>query len=177
MQWLQSLDWAHAGAIALVLAAALVGVVLTAITLPGTWLTVVAALGVKLWQPELFPWWVLIVAIGLALVGEAVEFGASAVGAAKGGASRRGALGAMIGSLAGAILGSPIFFPIGTILGAAIGAAVGAIIVERGSANKTWTDASKAGAGAAAGRLVATVAKTALAAGIALLVSIAVFFK
>jgi uncharacterized protein len=177
LDWLHGIDWAHTGAIAIILIAGLAGVVLTLITLPGTWVAIGVALIIKVWQPSLFPWWVVGVAVVLALVGEAVEFCASALGAARGGATRRGAVGAIVGSIAGAILGSPLLFPIGTIAGGVIGAAAGTIIMERGAADRTWKDATRAGTGAAAGRLVATVAKTGIACAIALLLAVSVFFK
>lgn len=176
-QWLTDADWPHAGAVVLMTIGALAGVVLTLLTLPGTWVALVTALGIKLWQPDLFDWWVLAVALVLALIGEAIEFGAGALGAAKAGASRRGALGAIVGSIVGAILGSPFFFPIGTILGGVAGAAAGTLVMERGTTQKSWGEASRAGAGAAAGRLVATLAKTGVAAVIALLLAVAVWFK
>lgn len=177
MDWVQSADWSHVAAIAIVVIAALLGVILTLLTLPGTWVLLSAALLVKLWQPELMPWWVLAAAVLLAVVGEAIEFFASAMGAARGGASRRGAIGAIVGSVVGAVVGSPFLFPIGTIAGGVVGAAAGTMIAERGTANKTWTQATRAGSGAAAGRLVATVAKTGIACVMALALGIAVFFK
>ncbi len=177
MDWVQSADWSHVAAIAIVVTAALLGIVLTLLTLPGTWVLLCAATLVKLWQPELMPWWVLAAAGLLAVVGEAIEFFASALGAAKGGASRRGAIGAIVGSVVGAVVGSPFLFPIGTIAGGVVGAAAGTMIAERGTANKTWSEATRAGSGAAAGRLVATVAKTGIACVMALALGIAVFFK
>ncbi|MFZ2875612.1 MAG: DUF456 domain-containing protein [Phycisphaerales bacterium] len=177
MDWLQSADWSHVAAIVVVIVAALLGVILTLLTLPGTWVLLCASLLVKLWQPGLMPWWVLVAAGLLAVVGEAIEFFASALGAAKGGASRRGAIGAVLGSVVGAVAGSPFLFPLGTIVGGVVGAAAGTMIAERGTANKTWAEASRAGGGAAAGRLVATVAKTGVACVMALTLGIAVFFK
>lgn len=172
---LAHVDWSFWLGGVMVLVASLAGIVITALTLPGTWLAVLAGLGLKLWQPGSMGWWVVIVAAALALLGEAIELGASALGAAKGGASRRGAIGAVVGSLAGAILGSPFLFPIGTIIGSVAGAGVGALIGERTHEHKNWSEVSRAATGAALGRLVATMAKTSLAAIIGIVLSIAAF--
>jgi uncharacterized protein YqgC (DUF456 family) len=97
------------------------------------------------------------------------------MGAAKGGGSKKGAIGAVVGSLIGAIVGSGILlFPLGTIAGSVVGAAIGTMIIEKGVENKTWADTTRAGKGAALGRLAATVGKTTLALIIALVLIIAV---
>ncbi|HEY2253938.1 MAG TPA: DUF456 family protein, partial [Planctomycetaceae bacterium] len=82
-------------------------------TLPGNWIivafTVLFALFVRGSEGTGLNWWCVGVVIGLAVLGEVVEFAAGAAGAAKSGGSRRGMLlsvvGAMGGSIAGAILG------------------------------------------------------------------------
>jgi uncharacterized protein len=162
-------SWEGAGATAVVALFAIIGIGLTLVTLPGTWLMIVAALLCQWWRPDMFSWWTLGVAIGLALLAEIIEFAASALGAAKAGGSKRGAIGATVGSLAGALLGSPFLFPIGTIAGGVMGAGAGALLAERGLKQKTWTESSKVAGGAAVGRLIATVTKTSLAAVIAVL--------
>ena len=169
MNW----TWQEITAASCVCLASLVGVGLTAITLPGTWVMLLFAVAAKAWQPQMFSWWTVGIAAGLALFGELVEFAASAAGAAKGGSSKKGALGAVAGALLGAVLGAPFLFPIGSIGGAAIGAGVGAILVERGISKRTWTQSAQAGAGAAAGRLFATLAKTIIAVCIASLLVVA----
>lgn len=163
---------------AIVLIGALFGVILTVLTLPGTWVAVLAALGCQIWQPGLFSWWTLGVAIGLAVLGEVLEIGASAMGAGRAGASKRGALGGVVGSILGAIVGSMVLlFPIGTIVGAVVGAGLGAAIVERGSAGKTWAQSAKVGTGAAAGRFAATVLKTGIAMAIAAILGVGAFVR
>ena len=82
------------------------GVIVTLLTLPGTWLAVLAALLVKWWQPELLGWWAIGIAAGLAVLGEAVEFGAGAVGSKRAGGSRSGAWGALGGGLIGSVMGT-----------------------------------------------------------------------
>ncbi|MFA6045356.1 MAG: DUF456 domain-containing protein [Phycisphaerales bacterium] len=177
MTWFSNIDWAHWGAATILTVVSLAGIVLTLLTLPGTWLIVLGALLIKLWQPGLLSWWVIGIAVGLAAFAELVEFGASALGAAKGGASKRGALGAVVGSVVGAIVGSLFpLFPISTIAGGVLGAGLGTFLVEKGVVARTWREAARSGGGAAAGRLVATLAKTAIACAIAILITVAGFF-
>src|SRR5882724_8420150 len=91
----------------IVILASVVGVGLTLLTLPGTWLAVLIAAAVALCRPELISWWTVGAAAALDVIAEVVELVASAAGAAKGGASRAGAIGAITGSLVGAIVGTP----------------------------------------------------------------------
>lgn len=163
----------HTLAAILVFLFALAGIALTVLGLPGTWLAVLAALLCKLWQPDLFSWWVVAAAGALALLAEIVEFSASAVGTAKAGGSKRGGIGSLVGGLAGAIVGAPFFFGLGAIPGAVLGAFAGALIAERVWAKRSWAEASRSGQGAAIGRFVATILKVAFAGAIALLLSLA----
>lgn len=156
-----------------VIVCAFLGVMLTLLTLPGTWFALAAAVGCKLWQDGLMPWWVIGVGMGLAALAEVVEIGASSLGSAKAGGSRRGGIGALVGGIVGALAGSPVIFPIGTVLGAVLGAGMGALLAERLWARRTWAQATKSGQGAAVGRFAAVVMKTALASVLALLLSIA----
>lgn len=162
---------------------ALLGIVLTAATLPGIWLMILAAVSCQAWlmlrqsPSQMFDWWTLGACMILGLLAEIVEIFASAVGAKKAGGTRRGAIGSVIGALAGALLGT-VMIPIpilGTIAGAALGAGAGAIIAERHNGQKTWREASTIGAGAAVGRLAATVAKVAFAGVVATILCIAAF--
>lgn len=154
----------------------LMGIGLTIFTLPGVWLAVAFAIGVKaLWQPQMFSYWVLGTAVGLAALGEIIEFFASMAGAAKAGASKPGRWGALVGAILGAIVGSLVLPLVGTVVGAVVGAGVGAMAAERGIANRSWTDAAKSGQGAVIGRFVATLAKIGIAIAVAGLLSVAAF--
>jgi uncharacterized protein YqgC (DUF456 family) len=146
---------------------------LTLLTLPGNWI-VVGLAAVFAW---LFPvaagrgisWGTVAVLAGVAVLGELIEFGAGAAGAAKKGASRRAValsiIGAAVGSIVGLAVGTPIpvfgWFVL-AVLGGAAGAFVGAYLGE------TWKGTSgdqriAVGQGAFVGRLWGTVGK--LAAG------------
>lgn len=162
-------------AASLVLLGSVLGVILTAATLPGTWLAIIVAMLCQWWEPRLFSWWTIGVAAALAAVGEAVDIGASAAGAAKTGGGRSAALGSVVGGIAGAIVGSLVFPIIGTIIGAIVGAGLGAGVAERGIRERSWRESAAVGAGAAAGRAVATVAKIGIAVAIAGILSVAAF--
>jgi uncharacterized protein YqgC (DUF456 family) len=171
-----------------------IGVLLTALTLPGIWVAIAAA-GVAQWWSlasrgaggagsaagtpavPMFSWWTLGVCVALGLLAELVELLASAMGARKMGGSRRGAVGSVAGALLGALLGT-FLIPVpvlGSVLGAAVGAGAGALLTERHLGEKTWAQSGRIGAGAAVGRLVASLAKVAFAALIALVLSVAAF--
>lgn len=144
-------------------------VALTVLGLPGTWLMALAALGVEAWRPELLSWEAIITAGVLALVAEAVELAAGAVGAKKAGGSRRAAVGAVAGGILGGIVGTfALPIPVvGTVLGAAVGSGVAAAVMELTKDGRTSADIRRVGVGAFVGRLVATVLKSAFAVMIA----------
>lgn len=155
------------------------GVLLTVVGLPGTWLMLLGALLVKgFWIDGMFGWWTLGVCGILAVAAEIAEGASAGVGAARSGASKRAAIGAIVGGLLGAIVGTPLIpVPIvGTIVGGAIGAGVGALAleltVEPGARRSTSYVA--VARGAAVGRLLATVVKGAFAIVIALVLTVAV---
>lgn len=153
------------------------GVLLTLLTLPGVWVLLAVALGVQLlWLPEIFSWWTFGACVVIAALGEVGETVATGVGAARGGASRAGVVGAIVGTLFGALFGTFIPVPIvGTLVGAALGAAAGATTAELAIKNRGWRESTKAGAGAAAGRLVALAIKGVVTFVVAVTLTIAAF--
>jgi hypothetical protein len=162
-------------AASLVVLGSLLGIVLTAATLPGTWIAVLIAMLCQWWNPGLFSWWTIGAAAAMALIGEAIDLLASAAGAARSGGGRSAALGSVIGGLGGAIIGSIVLPIVGTILGAVVGAGLGAGMAERGIRERSWRDSAAVGAGAAAGKAVATIAKLGIAVAIGLTLSVAAF--
>lgn len=150
------------------------GVVLTLATLPGIWIGIGVALLCWALQTEMFNPWVLGACVALGLLGEAIEFFASAVGSKRAGGSRSGALGSVIGGVLGAIVGTPLIpIPIiGTVIGAVAGAGLGAVVAERGIVKREWGESVKSGTGAAAGRLVSIAVKGSVAAVIAVAITI-----
>ena len=140
------------------------------IGLPGTWIMIALAFGIallqRLWAPAgsewLVPWWVFVVAIVIAIIGEVLEFMAGALGAKKGGASKQGMFGALIGGFAGTILGTFLIpIPIvGSLIGAILGCGVGAVIGElRVSPEVRIQDTLKPATGAVVGRILGALAK------------------
>ncbi|MCC6322771.1 MAG: DUF456 family protein [Phycisphaerales bacterium] len=165
----------------------LLGVALTLLTLPGIWFAILCAGLAQWWSmsggrwggggEQMFAWWVLGTCVGLGVCAELIELFASAAGAAKAGGTRRGAIGSVIGGLFGALAGT-FLIPIpvvGTLVGAAAGAGLGALLLERAGGQKTWKQSTVVGAGAAAGRLVATIIKAGFAGAIALILSLDAF--
>lgn len=139
--------------------------------LPGNWLIVCLALGGWLLVPESYRSYIShvpVIAIGLvAVVGEVLEFVASALGASRMGGSKRGTVLAIFGSIGGAVLGlfSGALIPvpiigslIASLLLGAGGAFVGAVAGERW-AGKDWEASLQIGNAAFWGRLLGTVGK------------------
>ncbi len=164
-------------------------VVLTLLSLPGGWIMILIAAVIEivetLYLPDgsnaTFALWTFAAVLGIALVGEILEFMAGAAGAKRGGASKRGIWGALIGGIVGAIAGTPLIpIPVvGSILGAAIGAAIGAIVGEMsitGLSVGSFRKSLKPATGAAAGRVAGTIAKLACTVMIWVVLSVAVFW-
>ncbi len=152
------------------------GVLLTALTLAGLWLPILCAIIWQVFFPETFSLWTLGGCTLICLGGEAVELLGAAHGAKRSGGGRAAAWGATIGSFLGAILGSLVFPIVGTILGAVVGAGVGALSAERGIAAKPWRQSLSSATGAAKGRALALVVKTAIAGVVGLWVLIDAVF-
>lgn len=114
----------------------------------------------------------------IAAGGEALEFFASAAGAAKKGGSRRAVVLAIVGTIAGSITGAVMGLPIpvigplaGALVGGAGGAFAGAYLGEmwkHGGGDKSFS----VGMGAAIGRLLGTMGK--LLVGAVMIVILAV---
>ncbi len=168
--------------IVLMVGATLGGLGLTLLTGPGVWLMLLVAGGIQWYSYSAtgagyFPLWLILTALGLALLGELLEFAASAVGAKTAGGSRASAIGAIIGAIVGALVGTAFVPPVGTVIGSIIGAGAGALALEIGWAkNASWRSAGKIALGAAAGRAVATVIKVTIAivVGVSLVIALLV---
>ncbi len=151
------------------------GLMLAAAGLPGIWIMGLAGVLVKLlWLPDLLSWGAIASVLAMAAIGELIDLLASAVGAKRAGASGRAMVGAILGGIVGSVFGT-VLIPIplvGTILGGALGAGAFAAGMEMTVAERRLGDAARTGTGAFLGRLVATVAKTALAAIAAVVLSL-----
>jgi uncharacterized protein YqgC (DUF456 family) len=179
-------SWAYYLFAALLVASSLVGWLTTLVTLPGNWIIVgLAALFAWLMPTAAgqgVSWKTVLVLIGLAVVGEIVEFGASAAGAAKHGASKRGVALSMVGAIVGSILGLTAGLPIpflgpfvGALVGGAAGAFFGAYIGESWK-GRPESERVAVGRGAFTGRIWGTVAKLAVGAVMLAILAWDVFF-
>jgi uncharacterized protein YqgC (DUF456 family) len=143
--------------------------VLNIFGIPGNWLVLLATALYAYLVPTDWAVDVGLLAIAimvcLALLGEAIELFASAVGVHQYGGTRRGAVLALVGALVGSVTGLfvgvpvPIVGPIlGAIFFAAVGATGGAILGEKWAGRKL-NDSCKVGIAAFFGRLVGTAGK------------------
>jgi uncharacterized protein YqgC (DUF456 family) len=159
---------------------------LNLVALPGNWILAGgAALFAWLVPGEAgqgVAWTTVAVLIGLAVLGEVIEFAAGAAGAAKQGASRRAIalsmVGAIVGSVAGIAIGAPgliIGSFIMALLGGAGGAFVGAYLGEAWK-GRTEFQRTEAGRGAFFGRIWGTVGKLAVGAIMLAIVAFDAFF-
>jgi len=158
----------------------------TALTLPGNWLIVLFTVLYAYFLPHgmepRISWTVVWVILGLAVLGEIVEFAAGAAGAAQQGGTRRGMVlavaGGILGSVAGAVIASPVpvIGPlIGALFGGAGGAFAGAWMGETGT-ERTSAERVAIGKGAFVGRLLGTAGKLVIGAIMLVLVTLDSFF-
>lgn len=136
----------------------LTGMALIPLGVPGLFLIALATLIVRLAAgPDVMPWWVVILLLVLAMLGELLEAMAGFAGARQAKGSIRSALGAMAGGFAGAILGAPFGLLIGSLAGALLGTFAGALLVEYARTREgafSWRVASHALKGRLAGSLI-----------------------
>jgi uncharacterized protein YqgC (DUF456 family) len=147
--------------IALFALLALVGLVLTPLGLPGLWVIVAGVLTYG-WLTEFRTVSVGIIAlvVGLAFLGELLEYWVGFRYTRIYGGSKSAGWGALLGGIAGAIVGMPV--PVlGSVIGAFAGSFVGAVAFEWLHSRRGPT-AVRAGWGALAGRAVSAAVKTAL---------------
>ena len=159
---------------------------LTLVTLPGNWIIVVFAARFAWLVPVAagrgISWNTVAVLLGLAVLGEVVEFAASAAGAAKQGASKRGVALSMIGAIVGSAIGLTVGTPIPilgpfvmALLGGAVGAFIGAYVGEAWK-GRAHGERLAVGRGVFAGRVWGTVGKLAVGAVMLVIVAWDAFF-
>lgn len=150
-----------------------VGLVLVPFGLPGLWVMVLGVIGYG-WLTGFLTVGAGIIAlvVGLAFIGEIVEWWLGFRFAIKYGGSRRAGWGALIGGIVGAIVGVPVPV-IGSVIGAFIGSFAGAALFEYTRERHAGV-AVRAGWGAMLGRAVAAGAKIALGLVIAVVAVVVV---
>lgn len=154
------------------------------IALPGNWVAVAILIAYAFLGPETgnasIGYIPVVAAFCFALLGEAFEFIAAALGAQKAGASRKATLLAMVGSMAGAIFGAIVGLPVpivGQVLAAilfgGLGATLGAMLGEW-SNGSSWRESLPIGHAAFWGRTIGTLGKVAAGAVIIVIAMISV---
>jgi uncharacterized protein len=151
----------------------LAGLVLVPFGLPGLWVMVLGVIGYG-WLTDFQTVGVgtIGVVVGLALVGEIVEWWLGFWFAERYGGSRRAGWGALVGGIVGAIVGVPVPL-LGSVIGAFVGSFAGAAVFEYTRARQAGV-AVRAGWGAVLGRAAAAALKVALGFVIAIMGLIAV---
>jgi len=156
--------------ISLVCLGCLVGVLLTAVRLPGTWLIVGgSALMGWLTNWKLIGVTLVLWIAGLAVLAEILEAVMSAMIARRAGGSHRAAWGALLGGFAGLIFLSFPLPVIGSVIGALLGCFFGAVIGEL-SVRGSLTHGTRVGVFATVGSALGTALKVAIAFVISILV-------
>lgn len=139
----------------------LASLVMVPLGLPGTLVQVAAAAVLTAASSgTLLGWGWVALFLGLALLGELVEFLSGQWGARRFGGSRSAAWGALLGGLAGAILGGIPVPIVGSVIASFIGTFAGAIVGEL-LHRRAMPDVA-VGVGALLGRAVGTATKLAL---------------
>jgi uncharacterized protein YqgC (DUF456 family) len=155
--------------ILLLVAGALVSLPLTAVGLPGTWAFIAGACLWKSFDPAAsVSWTALFVALGLALVAEALEWTLATRYAERYGGSRRAGWGALLGGIVGAVVGVPIPV-VGSIVGSFAGAFLGALAAEY-TVHGEHERAGRVAWGALLGRVIAAGAKVGIGVVVAVVV-------
>ena len=145
----------------LLAASGLIGLVLIPLGLPGLWVILLGILGYG-WLTDFQTLSVgfVVLAVGLALLGEVFEAWIGFRFAQRYGGSSRAGWGALVGGLVGAVVGVPVPI-IGSVIGGFVGAFVGAALFEYTRARRSEV-AAKAGWGAVLGRAAAAAVKMAV---------------
>jgi len=160
----------------LLLLVSVAGLFLNILGLPGLWLMIAAAGGFGLlttWD-NFVGWPSVGTLIALGLIAELAEFLAGAAGSKAAGGRKRGMVGAIIGALIGGLAFSFIPVPVvATIVGACFGAFLGAAILEL--TDKDFRHALRVGMGAAKGRFIGIVIKSAIGVVMLLIILVAAF--
>lgn len=159
--------------VVLLAAGQLIGLLLVPLGLPGLWVMLgAAALHELLAQPPTIGWVAIGICAGLAAIAEVLEFTLSVRYTKKYGGSKRAGWGALVGGLVGAVMGVPIPI-VGSVIGAFAGSFVGALLAEYSVARQSGA-AGRAAWGSLIGRVMATMAKTAIGIAIAVIVLVRV---
>jgi len=158
----------HTLAVLLLALCLVVGLVLVPLGLPGLWVMVGGVVGYgTLTGFRTIGIATMAIVLGLALLGELVEWWVGFGLTERYGGSRRSGWGALAGGVVGAMVGVPVPI-VGSVIGAFLGAFAGAALFEY-TVSRTATVAVRAGWGAVLGRAAGAAAKIALGVVIAVI--------
>src|SRR2546421_5661656 len=158
----------HTLAVLLLALCLVVGLVLVPLGLPGLWVMVGGVVGYgALTGFRTIGIATMAIVLGLALLGELVEWWVGFGLTERYGGSRRSGWGALVGGVVGALVGVPVPI-VGSVIGAFLGAFAGAALFEY-SVSRTAAVAVRAGWGALLGRAAGAAAKIALGVVIAVI--------
>ncbi|MBQ5727676.1 MAG: DUF456 domain-containing protein, partial [Mailhella sp.] len=133
-------------------------VLLNLVTLPGNWAMVALVIVWEMFYPgSSLGTMFFVLFVGLAMIGELVEFGAQIYGSKKYGSSKTSTAAGVIGAIVGAIFGAPFMFGIGAIFGALFGAWGGCYLAERLIRRQPSEIAFRAAQGAMVGKFFGMV--------------------
>lgn len=134
--------------------------------LPGTWVIIgIAGLWAAFSGTAALGWQFFALAVGLAGLGELIEFLAGYYGAKRYGGSSKGSMGGIIGALVGGFMGAPLFFGLGALPGALAGGFAGCFLVEK-MRGASGAAAANAAFGATLGRFGGFIVKLSIGIGI-----------
>ncbi len=114
---------------------------------------------------------VMIFAVALGLLAEALEWWLGMRFAQRYGGSKRAGWGALLGGIAGGIVGIPLPL-VGSVVGAFLGAFAGAALFEW-TVGRRWDPSMRAGWGAVVGKALGTAAKVGAALAVAIATTVA----
>ena len=135
-------------------------VLLNLITLPGNWAMAALVTAWALLVPDnSLDVTFFIFFIGLAVLGEVVEFGAQLWGAKRYGSSKISTIAGILGTIIGAVFGAPFLFGLGAVFGALLGAWAGCLLAEVLIRRQPYALALRAAQGAFVGRFLGMVIK------------------
>lgn len=138
---------------------------LNILTLPANWIM----LGlIALWRfatpySDGMTLFFFVLLVGLAVLGEVVEYVTQIWGSKKYGSSTSGMWAGVLGALVGALAGMPLLFGLGALIGALVGAWGGSYLMERYN-GRSDAEARQAAKGALVGRFLGIVVKCAIGA-------------
>lgn len=152
----------------------LVGIVLTPLGMPGNFIIIAGALVFNLitWEMTVNLQRIAVV-LGLAVLGEILEYILGVQMARKRGASGRAIIGAIVGGIIGALVGTPVPI-VGTIIGLFVGVFLGAFAIEL-AYRKDIKLAYDSAIGAFYGRAGAILVKTMIGILIIIIIFVGIF--